>query len=484
VAISTVIRNCRALIPSDDRYDLVDCDIITGDGAISAVVAPNTAVIGPEDSVMSGDDRLVVPGLINAHSHSPSNMVKGTADGMGHIEFMWTNQADSFGRSEEEIYASAVLGCVEMIRRGVTAVIDHYPEQNCTTEAVAPVVRAYADTGMRAAIALRIFDLPYDDIDPEHVEGIDETLKKELARENPLSIAPADELAATCREVVDRWHRHEGRISIFPGPSNTARCSDELLVHCFDIAEEHDLGLHAHMLETRVQKEITFDRHGRTMPAHLDALGVLCHRWSFAHSVWVDDDDIDLLASRGAVVVHNPESNAKIGVGSAPVARMLDRGVTVALGTDGASTNDNQNMHEAMNLAVLLPRILDADRSSWFDAHRALAMATTSGAKALNMAGQLGAIAPGMRADLVLYDLNSVSMAPLNDVVQQLVFCERGESVVTVMVDGQIVYDNGRFAFGDADAIIRDMSKMRRAQLDRNPALYRVVRQLAAKSRG
>jgi len=482
--MSTIIRNCRALIPTEDRYDLTDCDLVIDDGAISAIVDRNTAVIGPEDNVISGTDRVVVPGLINAHSHSPSNMVKGTADGMGHIEFMWTNQADSFGRSEEEIYASAVLGCVEMIRRGTTAVIDHYPEQNCTSEAVAPVARAYADTGMRAAIALRVFDLPYDDIDPDQIEGIDQSLKAELARENPLSTMPADELAAICRDVVGKWHQHEGRISIFPGPSNTARCSDELLVHCFDIAEEYDLGLHAHMLETKVQKEITFERHGRTMPAHLDALGVLCERWSFAHSVWVDDDDIDLLASRGAVVVHNPESNAKIGVGTAPVARMLDRGVTVALGTDGASTNDNQNMHEAMNLAVLLPRILGRDRGSWFDAHRAIAMATTSGAKALNMAGKLGAIAPGMRADLVLYDLNSVPMAPLNDFAQQFVFCERGESVVTVMIDGRIVYDDGRFAFGDADAIIRDMSKMRRAQLERNPALYRVVRRLAEISRG
>ena len=143
-----------------------------------------------------------------------------------------------------------------------------------------------------------------------------------------------------------------GLVSIMPGPSNPIRCSDEMLVRCHEIAAARDLGIHTHLLETRIQRTLAEERYGRTMVAQLDALGILDRRWSLAHTVWVDGDDIDLLAARKAVVVHNPHSNSKIGAGVAPIARMLASGVPVALGTDGASTNDTLSIHEAMSLAA------------------------------------------------------------------------------------------------------------------------------------
>ncbi len=471
-----VIRRCSALIPQDGALALRDCDIVIRDGTIDGILPPGE---GAAARVIEGRDRLAAPGLVNAHTHSPLNVLRGTADGLDHVGFMWTNQADTHRRGDEEIAVSATLGALEMLRSGVTAAIDHYPEQNCAVEDVGPVACAYAGIGMRAAIALRVFDMEYDDIDPSRIDGVDLSIADDLG-DNPLAPRPADEIAAVCEEAVDAWHDHGGLVSIMPGPSNPIRCSDEMLVRCHGIAAARDLGIHTHLLETRIQRTLAEQRYGRTMVAQLDALGILDRRWSMAHTVWVDDDDIVLLAEREAVVVHNPHSNSKIGAGVAPVARMLAEGVPVALGTDGASTNDTLSIHEAMGLALLLPRVSGLPRSDWPGPAAAFDMATRGGAAAFVGGPRIGAIEEGTAADLVLYDLDAPSLAPLNDPLQQLVFAERGRAVRTVLVAGKVVYEDGTFASADADAAIRAARAMRESQKARNRTLYRFAEALEA----
>ena len=282
-----------------------------------------------------------------------------------------------------------------------------------------------------------------------------------------------------CEETITKLHGLGGLVSIFPAPSNPTRCTDELLVRSHEIAEKHDLGVHTHLQETKIQIDVSMKYNGKPIVSHMEDLGILSHRWSLAHTVWVNDEEIALLAKRQAVPVHNPESNAKVRVGTSPVPKMLEAGVPVALGADGSSTNDNQNLFDAMSLAVLLPRVLGTDKAGWPGAPEAFAMATVGGAKAMLMDGQVGAIAPGHRADIVLYDLASPSLAPLNDPVQQLVFSERGESVRTVLIDGRVVYEDGKFAFGDAAEVARQANDMRQKQLGRNATLYRLAGQLA-----
>jgi 5-methylthioadenosine/S-adenosylhomocysteine deaminase len=479
---TVVITGGAALLPAGNGFNLVDCDITVVNGVITAIDPRCRGLIPEGAHQISGKDRLVCPGFINAHTHSPLSMIKGTTEGMGHVEFMWTNQADTVGRSDEEIYISAVLGCLEMIRTGTTAAIDHYPEQNCTAGEVEPVARAYADTGLRAAIALRVFDQAYSDIEPPKTTPAGRAFAAAMADVNPLAPLPADELIHMTREVASRWHGHLGRLSIFPGPSNPTRCSDDLLVGCHALARELDTGVHAHLLETKVQRTIAIDAYGHSEVAHFHALGILDERWSFAHTVWVDDDDIGRLADSGAVVVHNPESNSKLGVGVAPIAKMLARGVNVALATDGSSTNDNQNMFEAMSLAVLLPRIIGEPDAYRVDSTAALRMATHGGAQAMNAAGFVGTIALGMQADMVLYDLRGFDLAPLNNAVQQLVFSERGFSVKTVLVGGDVVYEDGRYGFGDANAVVSEALRMRKTQKARNADLYRLASQLSGRA--
>lgn len=478
--MKTIIRDCRALLPDGQGLRLEAVDIVIKDGAITAVAEANAAATGPGDEIIAGAERLAAPGMINAHSHSLSIFQKGTSDRFGHVSLLWMNQADVFGRPDDELYAGAVLGALEMITSGVTSVIDHFPEQNCRTEMVAPVARAYADVGLRAVVGMRIWDRTYDDLDLSQLEGIDDAILAAVGEDDPFKPRPLDEIAAMCEETIAKWHGHGGLVSIFPAPSNPTRCTDELLVKAHEIAEKHDLGVHTHLQESRIQVDVSLKYNGKPIVEHMEDLGVLSRRWSLAHTVWVNDDEIALLAERQAVSVHNPESNAKVRVGTSPVPKMLAAGVPVALGADGSSTNDNQNLFDAMSMAVLIPRILGTDQAGWPGAPEAFAMVTQGGAKAMLMDGRLGAIAPGQRADIVLYDLTSLSLAPLNDPLQQLVFCERGGSVRTVLIDGNVVYEDGAFAFGDAAEVARQANDMRQNQLSRNETLYRLAGQLAA----
>jgi cytosine/adenosine deaminase-related metal-dependent hydrolase len=257
------------------------------------------------------------------------------------------------------------------------------------------------------------------------------------------------------------------------------RCSDELLMMCRDIAERHDLGIHTHLLESKIQTTIAERRYGCTMVQQLERLGLLSPRLSCAHTIWIDQEDIDRLAKHGVVVVHNPESNLKVGTGVAPIAQMLASGVTVALGTDGAVTNDNLALHEAIRLAAMLGRTSQRERSHWVTAQQALGMATEGGAKAVQLGGRIGRIEAGYRADIVLYDLETPVWTPLNDPVQQMVFAETGASVDTVIVDGAVVAEGGEVTAFDARAVIAEARPMLRAIRERNRDLYAFARRMS-----
>ena len=418
--------------------------------------------------VIEAGEMLAVPGFVNAHYHSPLAILRGTADGLSHPAFMWQNQADTARRTPHEVYVSALLGGAEMLASGTTSVMDHFPEQGFPAEHVGALARAYRDLGMRAAVALRVFDGTYDDIIPP------QGLPAALERDNPLATAPLAETMALVEAAAAEHDQPGGMLRIFPAPSNPMRCSDELLVACDELAKKKGLGVHTHLLETEVQTRIAMQRYGTTMVRHLDRLGVLSSRLSCAHTIWIDEADIRLLAERGVTVVHNPESNLKVGAGVMPLPLMRRLGLRVALGTDGASTNDNLVLHEAMRLALIQHRPAEPDRRRWLGAADALEMATSAGACALQQKN-LGKIEPGQLADLVLYDLARPRWAPCNDPAQQLVFGETGDSVHTVIVDGRVVVQGGKVTTVDVDALSREAHGMLASIRARNSALTSAI---------
>ncbi|MDE0056549.1 MAG: amidohydrolase [Defluviicoccus sp.] len=475
---SILVRD--AMVLSLDRHDVVHerADVVVRGGEILAVGPDAGAGDERFDRVIEARGRLLAPGFVNAHTHSPANLIQGTGDRLSHPAFMWMNQAHTAHRTPREVYVSAMLGCIQMLSSGTTAVLDHFPGQACTIEDVDAVMEAYRDSGMRAVLGLRFYDAAFADILPD-----DGAIPREVAAEidalDPLKPVPLDEVRALTVDAVQRWHGFDGRLAVFPAPSNPERCSDAALVMCGELAERYDLGIHTHLLESRVQAEIAQEKYGCTMVEHLARLGLLDRRLSLAHSIWLDDDDIGRLADAGSVVVHNPESNLKIGAGTAPIPEMMARGVKIALGTDGAGTNDNLIMHEALRLAAILHRPALRERARWPGAKDVLRMATEGGAAAILRSGTIGSIEVGKRADLVLYRLDAPWWVPVNDPSSQLVFAENGSSVETVLVDGRVVVEDGRIVAFDADAILREAAPMMSRILERNRRLYALAGRMA-----
>jgi cytosine/adenosine deaminase-related metal-dependent hydrolase len=456
---------------SDDEKG--DCliengEIMTDDGKLQSVwirvrggiieeiaTAPLPSVT--DEEVIDASGQIIRPGMVNAHAHSPLSATKGTTDRMDHPTFMWTNQKDTAGWSADEARAVTTLAAADMLRHGITAVVDHVPEQNAALETVSPIVEAWRQSGLRAAIALRIFDGRYDDIGDGGY----------AADQNPLKARPADDLLDLCQEAIKRWHRPDRGMQIFVGPSNSERCSDRLLADGHQLAADFETGFHAHLLETKVQRESCLATHGVTPVGRLKRLGALSARCSFAHCVWTDGADIELLAATKAVVAHNPHSNAKLGVGLMPLASMLSAGCAVALGTDGASTNDGLNLHEAMALSLLLQRCDGTlPRHRWPTADDALRMATSGGAAAMLLQDRIGVIAKGAFADLVFYDARSLDLYPPNDLTQQFVFAERGRSIRRVMVGGAMLFDDGRFPTLDIEGALDTAADLRRRKAE------------------
>jgi cytosine/adenosine deaminase-related metal-dependent hydrolase len=454
-------------------------DILVENGRIAGIGTVAEPVAASCERIIDVSGKLVVPGFANSHLHSPATLCPGTVDAVSHPIFMWLNQADSAARTPREVYVSVMLGCLQMLLTGTTAVIDHFPEQNFSAADVEAAVKAYEDSGMRAVVALRIWDGEYGDIFPDPAKAPPALMAKLRAMSplNPQPLAQTMELVADC---ITRWNDRAGRIGIFPGPSNPSRCSDALMTACQDLAERHDVGIHVHLLETKAQDRIARETYGCSMVEHLDRIGVLTHRLSCAHSNWVTEDDMARMARVGAVAVHNPESNLKFATGIAPIRAMKRLGVPVALGTDGASHNDNLILHNVLQIVAILHRWGETDRSQWIVARDALRMATEGGARAMLLQGEIGSIAIGKRADLVVYDLSAPWWIPFNDPVQQLVHAENGSSVDTVLVDGRVVVEGRRPTLFDGEAIKEEAKSMLGEIRRRNAALSNVVHELEA----
>jgi 5-methylthioadenosine/S-adenosylhomocysteine deaminase len=475
---SLVIRDVSVLTLDAQQRRLEHADIVIDHGRISAVHAQGTSpqTQAPGARAIDGRGLLAAPGLINAHTHSPGALLAGTMDTESHPAFMWLNQADTSARTPREVYVSAMLNAVQMLRAGVTSAIDHFPAQNFGPEDIAAAVQAYRDSGMRMALAVRIFDDTFGDIFPRDT-ALPADVARELARLAPLPPKPLGETRALTEDAIARHHAPGERLSVFPAPTNPVRCSDALLEMTRDIAQRFDVGIHTHLLESKVQTRLALERHGCSMVEHLERLGLLSPRLSCAHTIWVDDADIERLARHGVTVVHNPESNLKLGTGIAPITKMVAAGINVALGTDGSVTNDNVQMHEAMRLAATLGRVIEPDRRRWVTAAQALAMATTGGARAMQLP-DLGRIEAGCRADIVLYDLSRAEWTPVNDPVRQMVFAETGASVHTVVVDGAVVVEAGRITAFDAEAVLAEARPMLATIRARNADLYAFARRM------
>lgn len=426
-------------------------DIVLNADRISDVVAsrpqePNEW--GQFDQVIDATGMLVIPGLVNAHNHSYGNLARGMVDRLPLESWALYATAMTVERSEEEVYVSALLGAIELIRTGTTTVLDHLGGDLRT---IAGAAQAYLDAGLRVALAPMITDRPAHETVPLNDGEMPSALLQEL-RATPVS--SAEQLISGVREIGRTWHGRDGRISILVGPSGPQRTSDELLVACRDLAEEFDTGIHTHLLETRAQVVMARRLYGRSMVEHLDDLGIVSPRLSGAHAVWCSQSDLELLADRGAVGVHNPLSNLFTGTGVARVPAWHSCHLHSALGTDGANCGCNQNMFQAMCVATVLNRDASEPTEQWPSPADAFRMATEGSARAVRMDGKVAAIEPGYFADLVLLRTRDPIYVPQHDLLSQMVYGETGRNISRVIVSGRTIFFDGKILTFDEDSVL------------------------------
>jgi 5-methylthioadenosine/S-adenosylhomocysteine deaminase len=418
-------------------------DLLVRDGMIAEIGAPGMAA--PEAAeVIDASDRILIPGLINAHTHSAGNLPRSWSD-------RWTLEMQLNGgpsirgnQTIEDKHLSALLGAAEMISKGCTACYDLFYEFPVPTpEGVEAVAQAYADVGMRAVIAPMLADRTFYQAVPGLIDAMPVEMSHSLeeARSTPWEVS-----RRVVHEVLHGWRFDHERITLGVAPTIPMFCTDDYLVNAAAFCRDAGLGLHTHLAESKAQAVYGFKRYQKSITAHLDALGVLSPAFTAAHCVWIDDDDIARLADTGASVAHNPGSNMRLGNGIAATRRMLARGLAVGVGTDSRICSDNLNMFEAMRLASFASRVQGPDHTRWLKTDEAFKMATEGSARALGFGDRLGRLAPGYKADIVFLDMGNLNYVPLNDVANQVVNAEDGTAVASVMVDGRMVYDGGRFA--------------------------------------
>jgi 5-methylthioadenosine/S-adenosylhomocysteine deaminase len=436
-------------------------DILIEDDTIREIGPPDCPA--PEAAVLlSADRRLLHPGLVNAHTHSHGNLSKGMGD-CWTLELLLSAAPWLTGhRTAEDKYLSAQLGAVEMVLKGCTACYDLFFEWPLpTSEGLSLAASAYRDVGMRAVIAPMVADRSFY----EAIPGLEAALPGPLReRIGALRLAPATETLAAIREALAHWSFDRDDVQLAVAPTIPHHCSDAFILGCAGLARDFGVGLHSHVAESKVQAVVGTRLYGRTQTAHLAELGVLGPHFTVAHGVWLDEDDMARLGDHGASVAHNPGSNMRLGSGLADTRAMLDRRVNLGIGTDGASCADNQNMYEALRLASFVSKVQGPNWERWLTTREAALAAMEGSARALGFGDRVGRIAPGYKADIVMLDLDHPNWLPFNDPVNQLVHCEDGTAVDSVMVGGRLVVANRKVLTVDI-ARLRDRVAAARERL-------------------
>jgi 5-methylthioadenosine/S-adenosylhomocysteine deaminase len=450
------IRNARVLT-MDGRDTEHACATVTIEGdRIAAVEAGHTAPGGPSPGLreIDGAGHLVMPGLINAHFHSSANHLKGAFDSLPlEIFMLYESPPEGIAMDPRAIYVRTLLGAAEMLRSGVTSVLDDaFFVPGPTPAAIDAVMQAYADSGMRATLALDQPNVPELDKLPFLAELLPPGLRVRAAAPPPLD---AEALLACYAHLLDTWHgRAAGRLRAAVSCSAPQRVTPDYFAALEAQSRRHDLPFFVHMLETKLQR--VFGREklgGRSLVRYVKELGFLSERSQLIHGVWLDESDMEIIAAAGAVIAHNPISNLRLGSGIMPFRALRERGIPLCLGSDEAITDDAINLWSVAKMAGLIHNITAADYERWPTATEILDCLIRGGARALRSPVPIGAIAPGFQADLVMLDLDTLTFTPLNDLRRQLVYCEPLSSVRVTMVAGRIVFEGGKLTTVDEAAL-------------------------------
>ncbi|MEO1429576.1 MAG: amidohydrolase [Cyanobacteria bacterium J06633_8] len=417
----------NVLIPLEDDYATVDVQI--QDGKI-ATIASGLDVIG---EVIDGTNKLLLPGFINAHTHSSEMWQRGIIS-IYPLELWLAELYDFTTLDTQKIYLSALGTAVETLLSGGTTVVDQLvliPGKEFETITVA--VEAYRKVGIRAFVAPLIQD---ESITRGMPSGESEVIHEDYFRSTQATLEIME-------SAIKQFHKPEDGIYIALAPTGIQLCSDALFKGCIELSDKYNLCRHSHLLETKAQEKLAQEKYGCTAVEHLQRIGYLNYRTSLAHCVHLTDKDISILAETKSTVVHNPLSNLRLGSGIAPILKYRQAGVNVSFGCDGASSNDSQDLLEAIKIGSILHNVTDLDYQHWITPRESIEMASLGGAKGLNLESEIGSLTVGEKADLVMYDLTNLSLLPRTDPVGLLVLGRPTNVVDSVWVNGKLIVADG-----------------------------------------
>ena len=477
---------CEAGTPDGGSRVISDGAVWQRDGIIEAVGTYAELQDRPADEIIGGPRFIVIPGLVNAHHHGRglSTFQLGTLDGC-----LETWILNGWGRRPVDDYLMTLYTAMQMLKSGTTTVMYNHPRTppDGLLDEAGQVLQGFGDAGMRVAFSVYYRGqnrVVYHD-DDAFLSGLPADLAAAVRQYLAASDLTESDYFAAFQSLYERYggEASGGLVSVLLSPSNAQWVSAEFLARVKEYAARYGAAVHMHLAESWYQKEYGIRVWGKTPAARLAELDFLGPELSCAHSVWLTQPDIELLAAAGTTVCHNPSSNLRLKNGIAPVNNMLAAGVNVALGTDSTALNDDDDLLQEMRLAARLHRQPGLERPA-LDSHQALRLATANAAQPTGFAGRIGILAPGRYADLVLLDWDALT-APYYELsndpaaaVDALVYRGKASHVDTVIIQGQTVLREGRCVQADEPAIT---AELRRQLAQPIPPETQVIRQMTAR---
>ena len=390
-------------------------------GNLIAEIADEIDEAGVE-KIIDADGKILLPGLINTHTHLSMTLFRGLADDLSLDSWLndhiWPMEANLNG---DYCYIGALLGAIEMIKSGTTTFSDMYFYME-------DVARAVEDAGIRAVLSYGMIDFG----DAER-------------RENEINQNMT--LFNSCNGMAN------GRIKVFLGPHSPYTASEDLLKKVRELADEYNMGIHIHVSETQKEINDSLDEKGLRPFEYLEKIGFLGPDVVAAHCVWLSDEEIEIIKKHGVKVSHNPCSNMKLASGVSPVSKLIENDICVSIGTDGASSNNNLDLIEELKTASLLQKVSTLDPKV-LSSDEAIEMATIKGAETLGLSEEIGSIEVGKKADIILIDTNAANMTPdSSSLSSNVIYSANGSNVDTTICDGKIVMENKKLTELDENEI-------------------------------
>ena len=420
------------VVPVRPRGQVLEAHTVALRGNRIAAILPRDEALArwPDADQVERPGHALLPGLVNAHTHAPMTLLRGYADDMALTtwlqEHIWPAEQRHVG--PDFVREGTRLAVAEMLRSGTTCFNDMYFFPDATIDVCREV-------GMRASVGITIIEFA-----SAWASGVDSYIEKGL-------------------ELLEAWGE-EPLLRFTLSPHSPYTVSDDTLARIAALSRERDLPVHMHLLETEWEIKQSYQQHDQHPVSRLERHGLLNERLQAVHMVHTSAEDIAKIAGAGASVVHCPQSNLKLASGFCPVGAMLDAGINVAIGTDGAASNNDLDLLAETQTAALLAKAVAGD-ARVLDAGQALEMMTLNGARALGMAQEIGSIEAGKQADLIAIDLETPATQPLHNVVSQLLYAASGGQVTDVWVAGRRVLNSGRLTTIDEAEVLASAGRWR-----------------------